>query len=147
MFVSIVSLLAVRSNEQYKSMEKNIISKIAVVSIFLICFMNNVNAQADLDYQYVNGHQKAKIEVQSEDQSLKLDGVTKVILQLENIAPKTVTLSAPNMKMLMQENTENSLVLEITAQSEFVKDGKYSIHASGKTDGVIWSHKFVIAVK
>jgi|JI9StandDraft_1071089.scaffolds.fasta_scaffold573090_1 hypothetical protein len=128
-------------------MEKNIISKIVVASIFLICFMNKVNAQADLDYQYVNGNQKAKIEVQSEDQSLKLDSATKVILQLENIAPKTVTLSAPNMKMLMQENTENSLVFEITAQSEFVKDGKYSIYVSGKTDGVIWSHKFVIAVK
>ncbi|EOG6905768.1 hypothetical protein ACLH3R_002398, partial [Flavobacterium psychrophilum] len=102
---------------------------------------------SNLDYQYRNGNQSAKIEVQSEDNSLKLDSATRVILKLENIAPETVTLSAANMKMLMKEKTENSLVLEITANSEFVEENTYSIRISGKTNGEFWSHRFVIPVK
>lgn len=128
-------------------MAKNIIRKTIGASIFLICFISKVNAQSNLDYQYVNGNQKATIEVQSEDNSLKTDIATKVLLKLENIAPETITISAPNMKMLMKENTENSMMLEITAKTEFVENGTFPIHISGKTNGEFWSHKFVISVK
>lgn len=128
-------------------MAKNRIRKIIAASLFLISFISKVNAQSTLDYHYANGNQKATIEVQSEDNFLKTDRATKVLLKLENIAPETITVSAPNMKMLMKENTENSIMLEITAKSEFVENGTFPMHISGKTNGEFWSHKFVIAVK
>lgn len=125
---------------------KNNIFKIALL-VFCVCNVGKINAQYTNDFVEIHDYQKVNFEVLSEDNSLKLNKPTKVKFTFEKSDPKTITLSSPNMKILREENTENSVMVEITAKEKFIEDNTFSVRVSGKYDGKFWIYKIKIPVK
>ena len=117
-----------------------------LMSIIMFLFISLL-PQKD-EFTFENGNQKIILKIDNGTKNLKWGKTSKLILQLENIEPQKLSVSAPGIKPIRSEKNINELKLEITPEKRLFESDSLSLHVGYKdeTDNYI-HHAFLILIK
>jgi hypothetical protein len=100
------------------------------------------------EFTFKNGNQKIILKIDKGAKNLKWGKTSTLILQLENIQPQKLSVSAPGIKPIKSEQNINELKFEINPEKILFESDSLNLHVGYKdeTDNYI-HHAFLILIK
>jgi hypothetical protein len=116
--------------------------KLMIMFLFII-----ILPQKD-EFTFENGNQKIILKIDNGTKNLKWGKTSRLILQLENIEPQKLSVSAPGIKPIKSGKNINELKLEITPEKSLFESDSLSLNV-GYKDGAenYIHHAFLILIK
>lgn len=116
--------------------------KIILTSIFLFFFV------LQDDFTFVSENQKVVLKIDNGVRTLTWGKKSILLLTVENIDPKTMSMSAPGIKFTTSKNPKEEVALEIFPEREVMKNDTLNLHVGFRDKHNEYQHhKFAILIK